>query len=371
MATIEECILVPGHMQLKSLYTNLFKTLCKNVLQKLRYNNSMRSNIANPHMRTITLNDVHKIVFAGAYGHIALQEEKVVEGVNLLKSSPIFKIETLGRVNKVFSSGIVKCHKSGDASIISPRFLFTNVIEKGQLLLPMDKCTVSNTLKFFVLCAGFDPSTDTLLDWIANIRLTHNISDIDIPSLSLKNLTSHREGKLSALRNTDYTSIESGQVMVGDFVIVRGEWKEVYAFNDDAFYPEGTRNSTRFTKNFKNNVSKQPFHIAKIVCLQTLFWIQCSFQQYAQENVVCKYCFSNVKFYEDVNQRQGQGTKLLFRCMNNTCFNNTSNRFYSTEKTHGKNQYQINNLVVLGMRAIGKGRRSTETFFYHKPWFRG
>ena len=86
-------------------------------------------------------------------------------------------------------------------------------------------------------------------------------------------------------------------------------------------------------------------------------------QQYAQENVVCKYCFSNVKFYEDVNQCQGQGTKLLFRCMNNTCSNNTRNGFYSTEKTDGKNQYQINNLVVLGMRAIGKGRSAAQKLF--------
>ena len=56
--------------------------------------------------------------------------------------------------------------------------------------------------------------------------------------------------------------------MVGDFVIVHGEWKEVYAFSDEVFYPEGTRNCTRFTKNFENNVNKQPFHIAKILCLQ-------------------------------------------------------------------------------------------------------
>ena len=47
-----------------------------------------------------------------------------------------------------------------------------------------------------------------------------------------------------------------------------------------------------------------------------------------------------------------QGTKLLFRCVN-TCFNNTRNGI--DRKTHEKNQYQINNLVVLGMRAIGKG----------------
>ena len=73
---------------------------------------------------------------------------------------------------------------------------------------------------------------------------------------------------MSAIRGTDFSSLCSGQVDAGDHVLCRGGLNEVYSVADDAYFPEGFRDSIRFTKDFVKNVNKQPFDIIKSPMLQ-------------------------------------------------------------------------------------------------------
>ena len=70
-------------------------------------------------------------------------------------------------------------------------------------------------------------------------------------------------GKLSILKDTNYTSIINGQVREGDFIFSRANCCEIYAVADDAFYPEGVRNVVRFKSVVTKNVNKQPFDIVR------------------------------------------------------------------------------------------------------------
>ena len=99
---MENGIRIPTQSLLQSLYMNIFKTLRANVIQKLRDSNSMRSNLANPHERTLCITDVAQLVFAGVYGSKMLTKEKCLLGVNLSKSSPIFKLKTVEGCCKYF-----------------------------------------------------------------------------------------------------------------------------------------------------------------------------------------------------------------------------------------------------------------------------
>ena len=272
MATENMEIRVPNGMELQMLYINLYKSLCHNVVQKIKDSNSMRSNLADPHLRTIVIPDVPKIVFAGAFGSKMLLEEKCLEGVDIRKSSPTFKIWTLQRMVETFSPHIVRCQKSGDISIISPWFICCQntedaFLDKGKLLLPIKKVD-DKIVKCFIPCGGFDADTDTIPEWVTEVKITDIISDIDANKELFKNLIKRAEGKLTAVRKTNYASIPSGQVAPGDFVVCRAEWKEVYCFTDDAFYPEGKRDIVRFRMDFNKNINKQPFNIVKIPRLQ-------------------------------------------------------------------------------------------------------
>ena len=121
-------------------------------------------------------------------------------------------------------------------------------------------------IKCFIPCGGLDPDTDNVPLWCQS----YNIKDI-VPNLKPMDLYSIRKpgiGKMSAIVKTDYTSITSGQVGEGDIILCRGQWMEVYAFGDDAFYREGVHDSVRFRKNVTKNCNKQKYDIMKWPALQ-------------------------------------------------------------------------------------------------------
>ena len=63
----------------------------------------------------------------------------------------------------------------------------------------------------------------------------------------------------------DFTSINStNKVLPGNFIVCRGDdYYEIMTATDDCFFPEGTRDSVRVTRDFTKNVNKQPFDIVK------------------------------------------------------------------------------------------------------------
>ena len=67
----------------------------------------------------------------------------------------------------------------------------------------------------------------------------------------------------------DNVSMFAGQGEEGDFVVVRGEWKEVFAVGKDCFYNLQEVDQVRFKENFKRNIlAETPFDVVKMPKLQ-------------------------------------------------------------------------------------------------------
>ena len=193
-----------------------------------------------------------------------------MDGVDLKTSSPVFHLTTVQRLDGVFGSSYVKCHSTGDVSLITP-WLEVNkvadvdkILQKGALVIPLEE--TSDTIRCFHPCGGIDPDTDEVPVWAEDICLKELVPNID--TKQLYPLRKPGIGKMSFIRNTDFTSIISGQVFEGDLVVCRGQWHEVFAVSDDAFYPEGLRNCVRFTHDAQRNINKQRFDIIRWPKLQ-------------------------------------------------------------------------------------------------------
>ena len=152
-------ITYPGIDLLKNLYSDLYNSLIKTSRQKLLDSNKMRSNLADPHTKTIVAAaDVNRLIFAGAFGKKFTVTERTVTGVDMKKSSPVFT-HNLKRLEEVFGGSFIKCHGSGDISMVTPWFVLekekdTNFLLKGALLLRLED--LGDIIKLFVPCAGLD-----------------------------------------------------------------------------------------------------------------------------------------------------------------------------------------------------------------------
>ena len=121
--------------------------------------------------------------------------------------------------------------------------------------------TNEERIECFLPCAGLDPDTDLIPSW-CSVK-GHDIRELvpDISPSQLLPLRKHGEGTLTGYKSTFFASIKSGQVEIGDLVYCRGQTMEVFAVSDDAFYPEGSRNSLRFTNDLTKNINRQKFDI--------------------------------------------------------------------------------------------------------------
>jgi hypothetical protein len=80
----------------------------------------MRSNIANPHTRTITIQNVSKHVFAYRYGS-RFEGEAVDDDKKTSNSTANFNMSTIEKAVEIFgSSYISRFLSAGDISIITP-----------------------------------------------------------------------------------------------------------------------------------------------------------------------------------------------------------------------------------------------------------
>ena len=259
----------PPNYMLKEMFENLSSLLIKNIKQKLIDSNKMLSSNIDPHLKKVVVSEnVHRYVYAGTFGQKFLPKEKL----NVLQElkTPTFSLQTFDRVGEIFEIGGIKCHKSGDICIITPWSVLIDDIAgsmeftKGKLVIPIKE--KPEVITCFLPCGGLDPETDEIPSWAEDVLITDLFKGFDVkdfPSLQHKGV-----GKMSALRKQDYTSIASGQVNEGDYIICRGECKLVYAVAEDAFYPPGLRNCVRLKTSFKRNINKQSYSIAKIPTLQ-------------------------------------------------------------------------------------------------------
>ena len=112
MATEKEEVMVyPTADVLKAFYRDQVSNLEKSVTKKIMEMNKMASNLNDPHRRIASYSDIHRFVFAGAFGKRFLPEEKSMLGISLKNSSPLFNIAYLSRVSDIFGCAI-KCHKA-------------------------------------------------------------------------------------------------------------------------------------------------------------------------------------------------------------------------------------------------------------------
>ena len=198
----------PDNNQLKQLYEDLHSSLIRTSRQKLLDSNKMRCNFADPHCKTVVAGEVNRLVFAGVFGRKFTLEERCVSGTDLKRSSPMFSIANLKRLEEVFGGSFVKCHNSGDISLITPWFILNEQLHseyllKGTLLIPLEDLGVH--MKVFVPCAGLDPDTDMVPEWSSEVSLQEIT-----PNLNIKELYSLKKtgrGKISLIKNTNFTSI--------------------------------------------------------------------------------------------------------------------------------------------------------------------
>ena len=258
-------IVSPGSDLLKQLYSDLYNSLLRICRQKLLDCNKMRSNLADPHCKTVTVaGEVNRLVFAGVFGRKFTAEERCISGVDLQRSSPVFNINNLTRLEEVLGGSFVKCHHSGDISLITPWFVLNTQLNdeyllKGTLLLPIRD--MGTEIRVFIPCAGLDPDTDMVPEWSKEICLKEITPQLDIKELY--SLKIPGKGKISLIKNTDYTSIISGQVKEDDYIICHGKWMQVYAIGDDAFYPTDYHDIVRFKNNIERNANKQKFEVVR------------------------------------------------------------------------------------------------------------
>ena len=130
---------------MSDLHKNFFdcatRNIEKRVKKKLKHNNTLKSNIATPHHRKVTLSHVPKYSFTWVYGR---QFDAPTVNVKVTKvkipkeSTGIFCLKSLKRVVTILSTeAIIKVHKSNDVS--SKIILFDDnkhcFFESGTLVL--------------------------------------------------------------------------------------------------------------------------------------------------------------------------------------------------------------------------------------------
>ena len=169
-----------------------FKNCCSNVEkqvnERLADHNTLKSNVTNPHSRSLTLCNIPRLAFAYRYGCSFLQEER--HGVGNEIVSPICTILNIYRLTSFFpASVIVKVLSSGDTTLITPWISLTcdllvkvsqnkrTTFEAGKLGIPL-KEDGKNTLVYFV-CGRLNEH-DNVPDWATEL----SPKDLNIPTAS-------------------------------------------------------------------------------------------------------------------------------------------------------------------------------------------
>ena len=234
----------PGNEMLKMLFKDYRNDLVQWASAKLLDANKMKSSLNDPHKRTTTILNVHRLIFSGSFGNKFLPEERSLDNVDVKRSSPNFKLQTLNRLNEVFGACFVKCHHSKDISFISPVSIYTAAdpvhvqnefpwLQQGSLVMPL-RYLGGSDVECFIPCAGMDPDTDDIPAWSKEIRLNNIVPDLD-PKKCIYPLRSAGEGKLTGYRNFNFVIIPPNQVKKDDFIVCRSQWMQVVTAGEDAF----------------------------------------------------------------------------------------------------------------------------------------
>ena len=205
----------------------------------------------------------------------------------------------------------MKHHKSGDISLVTSRCVIgedvDTFIRSGQLVLPIS--FDEENIKVFIPCEGIDADIEEVPAWADEVKLTEIIPGYDVKDVP--NLRVRAQGKMTGVRGSDFTTIKSQQVEPGDFLACRGgEIYEIWSVADNAFFPEGTRDSIRLKRNFVKNVNKQPFDIIKVPKLRGKIYS-------LKQNIVDFHNMVTIQLHK-INSDDFGTLKISYR---NACFN--------------------------------------------------
>lgn len=306
-------VMYPSQKELKQLFKNYQESLKKAIVLKIRDSNKMKSNYADPHLRTLALPDVHRLVFETTVATKFKDSEKNEDVVDSKNSSPNYSLSSISRINEVFPNAVIRVHSSGDITLVTPWYVLNremniheNVFAKGALVLPVEQG--DNAFKCFIPCAGLDPDTNLLPSWCESYSIRQLVPDLN--PMELYPIRRPGIGKLVALRGTEHGTIPSGQIEESDIIYSRGQWMEVYAYGDDAFYREGTHNSIRFKQDVSKNINKQKFDIMKWPIVQGKI-------VELDANVIDSHEFVSIVLNK-INDQNIGNLKIVYR---NACFN--------------------------------------------------
>ena len=107
----------PKGKELKQLFDDLCVSLEKTIIVKLKDSNRIRSNMSDPHLRTVCLPDVHQHIFSSVLETKFNDQEKKEELADRNKSMT-FELKSINRVNEVFPNGVAKINNSGDVTLV-------------------------------------------------------------------------------------------------------------------------------------------------------------------------------------------------------------------------------------------------------------
>ena len=168
-----------------SLYERLFISSVENVekriVKKLKDNNNLKSNAANPHHKLVSLSDISRHCFAFLLGR-KFQKDEIVRNPQEKHPTSTFQINSIHRLLQFFSADtLIKIHSSMDTSIIAPCYslkkmknvtfenLSTSVqFEEGRIVIPVKE--EDDRVYAVVPCDGLNED-DEVEFWVKDVLL--------------------------------------------------------------------------------------------------------------------------------------------------------------------------------------------------------
>ena len=234
---------------LGALYERLFHSSVENVnkrkVKKLKDNNNLKSNAANPHHKLVSLSDISRNCFAFLLGR-KFNKDEIVTNSEEKHTTKIFQINTIHRLLQFFSADtLIKIHPSIDTSIIVPWFSlkkmkvvnFENLsasvqFEEGRMVIPVKE--ENNRVYAFVPCDGLNEDNEVEF-WVKDFLLESFGMTVG-PEIYHKE---KGDGLMSICqKNYDWAYIPRNQNIVdNDYIKVRINYYQILGWCNDSFQP--------------------------------------------------------------------------------------------------------------------------------------
>ena len=257
-------------MDYKKVVIDVASNFCSSTKQKIKDANKAKSNLADPHSRTVVSYPVHLEIFKLAFGQHFSPGEKAYDS----KHGCEYKIHTLDRLIEVIGGeNLVKCKPDGDKMLICPwgvvrstsgdkfQEILTSsglLLQPGNLVLPLSNAA-GGGLKIFI------PTLPDDDDEIPVGYCENNLIDV-IPSLDLEVVplvfTAHNVTIEGGLYH--FSIKPKGLILPKDVICVSGKRYLVETSRADIFKPGYDFVSISPKVKFSNFNKKRPMKYGRM-----------------------------------------------------------------------------------------------------------